>query len=229
MAILSPLELSETLNFAEVLSGDMDTFYSESIGIVEAAQQNPLINIAEVLSFVEAMTTQEIQDILESLNIKESLPFNADAVFSDLQLLNVALDEFLFTELSSADQPIGFDRFTQLKPGDREYQKALLRIALRVVDPLSGDRLGAGKTVLNVDVPNVNDSAIDPVPISGTTITFEKTFNVIPNITVSGQSATDATSVEVSNLSITGFDVQLFKSQNDQPVAGVIGWAAKGF
>lgn len=232
MTVLTDIDLAESLGLAESSPiVDFDLQLAEAFGIIEAGAIDPLIELAESIGMTDAEIFDSIVGLLETLEFGEFVPFNSEFILSNMKIVDFAMNAFTFGEFAKADRVIGFEPFSRFIPGDKLYQTAILRLIVRAPTQLGDDRIGIGKTVLNVDVPDTldgNDSVAIPNVL--TTVNFVKTFHVIPSVTVTVHQAATISVVNISNITLTSFDVIITDVKGAQlTIAGTIDWTARGY
>lgn len=150
------------------------------------------------------------------------------AVIADVEIRNEALTEAAFTRLLETRAPAGYGPFRELVPGDYEYENAKVWLRVDARDAPQDDlSVTVGK--LTVDVPDITDRGTDSISNTGTTITFERTFNVAPEVTVTPTGSTLSLPL-VTAITTTTFTVELYDPASPATkIAGDITWTAIGY
>ena len=96
--------------------------YSDLIGFI--------VQIAEALSVVDRVSTAVVHLDPEQLEVLDRVLRASEAVIADLAFRSTPLDAEGFAALVAESRPLGYGPFRDLTPGDYEYARALLRLAL---------------------------------------------------------------------------------------------------
>jgi len=227
------MDLAESIGVADAVPvQDVTAVFGETVGVAEVIDVQPLVALAESLGVVDSNIVQEIiLGLTESIDVVEFMPFNSEMVISNMKMTDMFTDLFEFTEIAKADRVLGFDPFSRLVPGDKEYQNAILRLVVRAPTNLGDDRIGIGKTVLNVDIADVDDRD-DAVALAAsvTTINYAKVFQLQVSLNITIVGAAQPVFFELTNQTLTSFDIVLRDIASPfNPVTGTINWSAKGF
>ena len=164
----------------------------------------------------------------EGLVLADALLRHANAVLADLGVRSTPMDEAAFRDLVAERGPLGYGPFRDLVPGDYEYAKALIGLLLSA--PVTGERVAIADAVLNVDVPDVRDRGTASVPATGATVVFNRSFTDPPEVQVTLKAGGTPALPEITAITTTGFDVQLFDAADGVTlVAGTVSWSALGY
>lgn len=150
----------------------------------------------------------------------------AQFVASDLL---VAESDLTFAEFQTAfalQKPSGFGDFVSFLAGDHEYKKAAIRLEV-TSDGSSLPSISQLDAI--IDVPDVFDLGVGVVSASGElAILFNRSFYIAPEVICSIKSGTTFVVPRTSNVTRTGFTVQL-RDKDNNPVAGTVTWSAHGY
>lgn len=149
----------------------------------------------------------------------------ANQVVYDVAVKKVALTEEEMLALAKKASPVGYGEVLPFYPGDYAYQKAIVGVV--VTAPVSAGVPALDRLVLNVDVQDIIDSGVEVIDAEVAHVTFNKAFNVIPDVTATQVAGASLATVNVSNITETGFDIELRDASNAL-VAGTITWTARG-
>lgn len=148
------------------------------------------------------------------------------AVTSDLAIQEADLSFVNFQDLFDNTEPIGYEPFIPFMTGDHEYLRAMIRLKV------TGD--GISVPIINtlkaqVDLPDVFDAGFTVVSGSGTAnVTFVRNFYIPPEVICTIKGGTVFVVPIVSNITRTGFTVEL-RDSNGNPIAGTVTWSAHGY
>jgi hypothetical protein len=85
------------------------------------------------------------------------------------------------------------------------------------------------KFVFSVDVPDrVETGTGVVVPVTGSTVTYVKPFQITPNVQITIVAAQTGDDAVLTNETDEGFDV-IVTDINDDPVERIINWVAQGY
>ena len=85
------------------------------------------------------------------------------------------------------------------------------------------------KFVFSVDVPDrVETGTGVVVPVTGSTVTYVKSFQITPNVQITIVAAQTGDDAVLTNETDEGFDV-IVTDINDDPVERIINWVAQGY
>jgi len=176
------MNLAEGIGVADAVPvQDVSVAFAETVGIAETSDVQPLLALAETLGIAETSIDIDVALALaEALGITEFLPFNSNMVMENIKVVDVFQDLFEFTTKARADRVLGFDPFSRLIPGDKDYQNGILKLTVRAPTNLGEDR---------IDVDDRDDNVA--LPASVTTISYNKQFqrNVSPSVTIVGAAS----------------------------------------
>lgn len=121
--------------------------------------------------------------------------------------------------------PPGYGQFVPFTEGDHEYKNAIFKAVIRAQDSSRGRLTGL---MVNVDVPDVNDSGGVTVSTDGLYVPFNRTFNAPPEVNVTVKGGTVFCIPRVRDITTAGFMVELF-TPDGVMAAGNVFWKAHGY
>ena len=202
--------ISENFAFAEVLT--------RTVAFVRAYNEG--LSMTDAVSKAVGLNKEETFAILEEYRR------NANAVMSDVRLANgLDLTEDEFVDLITRASATGYSDFARLMMGDYEYQDAIIKVAM---SSINSDRPSVRRLQAEVDLPDIVDRGSATIPVNGTTISFNRTYNDPPEVSVSIKSGTVIARPVVTSITATGFTVELFDA-SDTSVSGTITWSSIGY
>lgn len=152
----------------------------------------------------------------------------APGVLGNIHVRSTAMTVSTFSELAPKRAPKGYKSFRELVPGDYRYQNAIVWLEIEVADRSLDVTLS--EAVLNIDVPDLTQRESQTLTTASAAITFAKPFNAVPALQVTQTGGTSLALVRVTNLTATGFTVQLFDAASPATaVAGTISYTAVGY
>jgi hypothetical protein len=146
---------------------------------------------------------------------------------SELKVENAAIDEDTFRERFLFGGPVGYSDFRQLIPGDYEYQVAKVRLSAVASQ---GSIASISSLSLLVDLPDIRDRGQVTIGAAVTHVNFNRTFHdvpALPQVVAIQVGGTTAGKVRVSNVTTTGFDVEI-RDDSQALMAGTVSWMAHG-
>ena len=181
----------------------------------------------EAISIAEVVAKHMKVANAESVEVLNFLAKGSNGVFGDMAITNTAMSAAEFEDFFRDRSPIGFSPFKDLVPGELTYQTGYLMF---VFEPETGVTavLSAQGVVFNADVPDLLDSGNYSVLAAGSTINFNRTFAVAPNLSIVPLLATAATVTITSAPSATSFSVKVFNAAGTA-IACDIHWTAVGY
>ena len=185
-------------------------------------------DLTEAVALTDADAKTSARLSTEAFALADALLRHANAVLADLGIRSAPMDEAAFRALVASKGPLGYGPFRDLVPGDYEYAKAL--IGLLLAAPVTGERVAIADAVLNVDVPDVRDRGTANIPTTGATVAFNRGFTDPPEVQVTLKAGGTPSLPEITAITTTGFDVQLFDAADGVTlVAGTVSWSALGY
>jgi len=145
-------------------------------------------------------------------------------VISDLKIETDPKDFSTFKQRFLFGAKPGYRDFRMLVPGDYEYQKAKIKVVLA---SQTTDQARIPSLNLLVDLPDILDRGSQAVAAVKTTINFNRAFTFPPEVKAQMKGGTVFGATRVSNITTTGFDVELLNASNGL-IAGTISWSAQG-
>lgn len=194
--------------------------YSDLIGFI--------VQIAEALSVVDRASAAVVHLDPEQLAVLARILRASDAVIADLTFRTTPLDAKIFAALVAESRPLGYGPFRDLTPGDYEYARALLRLALEAPST-TGSRVALAEARLNIDVPDVRDRGTVAVPIGGTVVPFARSFNAAPEVQATFKGGAVLAVPQIGAITTTGFQLSLINPDTLASVAGNASWSAEGY
>jgi len=210
-AIVQP-DLHQSLTLSET--------YSDLIGFI--------VQIAEALSIVDRVSAAAVHLNPEQLEVLDRVLRASEAVIADLAFRSTPLDAEGFAALVAESRPLGYSPFRDLTPGDYEYARALLRLALEGPST-TGSRVALADARLNIDVPDVRDRGTVSVPIGGTVVPFARSFNAPPEVQATFKGGGVLAVPQIGTITTTGFQLSLINPDTLASVAGNASWSAEGY
>jgi hypothetical protein len=238
VSVLEKYAQATKLPFAENFSTEDFIVKNASLGIDEAIATAELFGrtveylrlLSEGFKTKDALAKATTLPQAEAFNLLEEYRRHGNGVVSNLSITTDSLDDDAFRALIQASSPPGYSNFKPFITGTYTYQKALFRA---VVQSFTLDRGVLTDMSITVDVPDVNDSGEATITnaASGVTVTFNRKYHKVPEITLQLKGGTDLLAVPrfVGSPTNTGFTVILVDPTTGQNVAGTISWAAHGY
>lgn len=194
--------------------------YSDFIGFI--------VQIAEALSVVDRASAAVVHLDPEQLAVLDRILRASEAAIADLTFRTTPLDAESFAALVAESRPLGFGPFRDLTPGDYEYARALLRLALEAPST-TGSRVALAEARLNIDVPDVRDRGTVAVPIGGAVVPFTRSFNAPPEVQATFKGGAVLAVPQIGAITATGFHLSLINPDTLASVAGNASWSAEGY
>ena len=194
--------------------------YSDLIGFI--------IQIAEALSVADRASVAVVHLDPEQLAVLDRVLRASEAVVADLAFRSTPLDAEGFAALVAESRPLGYGPFRDLTPGDYEYARALLRLALEAPST-TGSRVALAEARLNIDVPDVRDRGTVAVPIGGILVPFARSFNAPPEVQATFKGGAVLAVPQIGTITTTGFQLSLINPDTLASVAGNASWSAEGY
>ncbi len=194
--------------------------YSDLIGFI--------VQIAEALSVVDRVSAAVVHLAPEWLEVLDRVLRASEAVIADLTFRSTPLDADSFAALVAESRPLGYGPFRDLTPGDYEYARALVRLALEAPST-TGSRVALADARLNIDVPDIRDRGTVAVPIGGTVVPFARSFNAPPEVQATFKGGAVLAVPQIGTITTTGFQLSLINPDTLASVAGNASWSAEGY
>lgn len=245
------LNQSESIVFAELPSNQAGKSISESFAFSESQNSTYGLNPSEALTFAESMNrvnsfirnfaeTLTFAELLgktyglnkaEAMAIADSIRRQGDLVISDMMVSSsdMTLDDFK-DFLAYGNVP-GYEKWKDFIPGDYEYREAMIRIVLQ---SKNADRGLLTDLQACVDVPDLIDrgSATVTNAVAGITVTYNRTFHIVPEITLAARGGIGGNPVAPEFYGTPtkySFTVRLRDTVTGAYVTGPFTWAAHGY
>ena len=187
-----------------------------------------VFQIVEALGLAERGSNTTSHASVEAIDLRDRLLRAAEAVIADLAFRATPLDEAGFSVLVAESRPLGFSSFRDLVPGDDEYAKALVRLVLEA-PVTTANRVALSEARLNIDVPDVRDRGTIAVPVGGTVVTFNRSFNAAPEVQATFKGGGTLAIPQIGTITPTGFQLILVNPDTQGSVAGNASWSAEGY
>jgi len=221
---------AEGLDFGEARTGFPAKNSAEPLALADALERLTAFrrDLAEAVALTDAEAKMSACLSTEAFALADALLRHANAVLADLGVRSTPMDEAAFRDLVATRGPLGYGPFRDLVPGDYEYAKALIGLLLSA--PVTGERVAIADAVFNVDVPDVRDRGTASIPATGATVAFNRSFTDPPEVQVTLKAGGTPAWPEITAITTTGFDVQLFDAADGVSlVAGTVSWSALGY
>lgn len=243
---------SETLGVGEAPSLSFGKSLSESFAFSEAIGKSVGLNKSETINFVElgsnsvgfirdlAETFAVAETVGKTFGLKKSEAFaivdawrrQGDMVISDMMISgagNFTMEDF--EDFLLYGNVPGYEKWRDFIPGDYEYREAMFRVVLQ---SKNADRGLLTNLQATVDVPDLIDrgSATITNASAGVVVTFNRTFHIVPEITLAARGGTGGNPIapEFSGTPTkTEFTVRLRDTITGVFVTGSFTWAAHGY
>lgn len=204
---------------------------SESINTAESFAKGITKLINESWTTADGLTKTYTLQPVESINTVDAYVRKPNAVFSNMLITVGDLQQSAFDDLVDNGKVIGYDRFRNFIPGNYTYQTALFRVILESVNSY---RTRIDSLSLTVDLPDINDAGTVTIPASaattGVVVTFNRTFTIIPQITLTLKGGTVIGIPQISGTpTSTKFTAIIISPSTGAGIAGVLTWAAHGY
>jgi enamine deaminase RidA (YjgF/YER057c/UK114 family) len=187
-----------------------------------------IAQIPEQISIADARGNTLTKQAAERLALLDRLLRASGAVIADLAFQTTVLDDEGFAALVAEARPLGFSAFRDLTPGDYEYARALIRLAL-AAPSTSNSRIALTDARFIVDVPDIRDRGTVAVPIGGLTVAFSQPFNAPPEVQATFKGGATIAVPQIGTITTGGFQLTLINPATESPVAGNASWAAEGY
>lgn len=204
---------------------------SESVNTAESFAKGITKLINESWTTADGLTKTYTLQPVESINTVDAYVRKPNAVFSNMLITVGDLQQSAFDDLVDNGKVIGYDRFRNFIPGNYTYQTALFRVILESVNSY---RTRIDSLSLTVDLPDINDAGTVTIPASaattGVVVTFNRTFTIIPQITLTLKGGTVIGIPQISGTpTSTKFTAIIISPSTGAGIAGVLTWAAHGY
>lgn len=187
-----------------------------------------IAQIAEQVRLSDAVSNAPLGQLNEEMNFVDRILRASAAIISDLAFRTTPLDEEDFAAFVREARPLGFGAFKDLTPGDYEYAKALVRLALQAPS-ISGSRIALTDARFIVDVPDVRDRGTVFIPVGGLVVSFNQVFNAPPEVQATFKGGAALAVPEIGQITKTGFRLTLINPTSQTSIAGNASWAAEGY
>lgn len=223
LPIQESLAISDAISKSFTLSKNEYVLFAEVFGRVVGYKKS----ISEGLGISDALAKATTLNKTESLTLFEEYVRRANSVISDMIIGSGDLTLAEFKNIVDAGHAPGYSSFRDFSQGDYEYRYAIFRTVLESVNSYRA-RLTTLK--VDVDVPDVYDrgGAVITNASTGLLILFNRTFHIVPEITVTLTGGTVVAIPDVVSKDLQGFTVVLTNLSN-QRVTGTISWSAHGY
>jgi hypothetical protein len=231
MKIVAPAPYVEAFHTAEVLYKAPRKNSIETLNTVDVWSRTVVFfrTYTETATFVELSPHHySINFPGESFSTQDMLIRRGSIVVNDMVLSNVAISYGTFLTDAASDTPYTYSDYVPFIVGDYSLSKARIKIVMTRDNVAQDTKLTVG--TISVDVPNVSDSGrINITSTAGVTpVVFVRTFYGIPEVSVTSVSSTAFAQPRISNITRTGFDVELIDVSNSR-LTGTASWTALGY
>lgn len=225
--------ISETFVFAEANAKSVGLNKDEAIVIAESFLNSVgyIRDFAETIAVAEAVANSFGLKKFEAFAVVDAWRRQGDMVISDMLLMgagNVTMEDFI-DFLSYGNVP-GYEKWRDFIPGDYEYREAMFRV---VLESKNADRGLLTNLQATVDVPDLIDRGSATVTDGsvGTFVTYNRTFHIVPEITLAARGGIGNPIAPEFNGMPTkvGFGVRLRDTVTGAYVTGSFTWAAHGY
>ena len=225
--------VSETFAFAEANAKTYGLNKSETIGVAETFLNSVgyIRNFAETIAVAEAVAKNFGLKKSEAFAVVDAWRRQGDMVISDMLLMNagnVTMEDFI-DFLTYGNVP-GYEKWRDFIPGDYEYREAMFRV---VLESKNADRGLLTNLQATIDVPDLIDRGSATVIDAGVGayVTYNRTFHIVPEITLAARGGVGNPIAPEFNgtPTKTGFGVRLRDTITGQFVTGSFTWAAHGY
>lgn len=225
--------VSETFAFAEANAKSIGLNKDEAIVVAESY----LNSVGYIRDFAETIAVAEV--VAKNFGLKKSEAFavvdawrrQGDMVISDMLLMNagnVTMDDFI--DFMTYGSVPGYEKWRDFIPGDYEYREAMIRV---VLESKNADRGLLTNLQATVDVPDLIDRGSATVVDAGVgaLVTYNRTFHIVPEITLAARGGIgNPVAPEFNGTPTkTSFGVRLRDTITGQFVTGSFTWAAHGY
>lgn len=226
-------EASEAFAFVEANAKTYGLNKDEAVVIAETYLNSVgyIRNFAETIAVAEAVANNFGLKKSEAFAVVDAWRRQGDMVISDMLLMsagNVTMEDFI-DFLSYGNVP-GYEKWRDFIPGDYEYREAMFRV---VLESKNADRGLLTNLQATVDVPDLIDrgSATVTDALGGVVVTYNRTFHIVPEITLAARGGVGNPIAPEFNGMPTknSFCVRLRDTVTGAYVTGSFTWAAHGY
>lgn len=223
--------VNEQFQLSELRSLAVRKEVAEAIAFLEVAGRTVIFkrNYAETLNVQESLAKAIKLSKSEAVQVLEEYRRHANAVISDMSILQDELDLFSFANVVDSGHAPGFADFKDFIPGDYTYDKAIFRV---ILESTNTDRARLRTLNVSVDVPDVTDRGTATITISadGIRINFNRSFHIAPEVTLTLRGGeVVAIPTLVGQVDASGFTAVLINPKDNTRVAGTFTWSAAGY
>lgn len=217
----------ETLNLADVRKATLTKKLSDAFASADSRFASVMRMLSESLTSTEGIRRTTTKGLPETTNIVAPMLRQGPAIISNLVLRNDVLtfDQFLAEDHTSIGT--GYGPYVPFVPGDYDLSKALIKVSLKRQSVSQDLRVTVGK--IFADRPIVTATGSLTTSTGGVThVTFATPFVNIPVVNATTVATTGNGVPRISNITKTGFDIDVVDSTNTR-LAAVVGWIAQGY
>lgn len=224
---------SESFAFAETYAKSFGLNKDEIITVAETFLNSVgyIRNFAETLAVAETVAKNFGLKKSEAFAVVDAWRRQGDMVISDMLLMNagnVTMDDFI--DFMTYGNVPGYEKWRDFIPGDYEYREAMIRV---VLESKNADRGLLTNLQATVDVPDLIDRGSATVIDAGVgaLVTYNRTFHIVPEITLAARGGIgNPVAPEFNGTPTkTSFGVRLRDTITGQFVTGSFTWAAHGY
>jgi hypothetical protein len=174
--------------------------------------------------------TAFIQNISESLSVKDERRASSRCVVSDILIGSGDITQTQFDALLTTGSAVGYNSFANFIEGDYEYKNAIFKGTMGA-QQANDPRITLLK--VNVDVPDVFDRGTGTTSTTAAVlVTCTRQFYQLYEVTATLKGGTVIATPRVSNLTVVNrvatFNLELIDINNNR-VVGDVSWSAKGY
>ena len=228
--ILPPHNASESFSIEDAIAHIIEHRPVETLAIGELLSKNGSQAINETITVTDSLGKTYSLKVSEALRLIETYMRKANAVFSNMAIINADMTAREFANAVDSGTVVGYEGFHDFIPGDYTYQKALFRV---IIESVNSDRARLNNLSVTVDVPDIFDRGqvvIDAAhAAAGVAVAFNREFHAIPEVTLTLKGGGIVAIPNVLNPTSAGFTAILKDPTTGNGVAGTLTWAAHGY
>lgn len=148
-----------------------------------------------------------------------------DGQLSDIDIVAGDISSADFLNKMLCASPSDHSRFVPFVPSDYTFDLAMIRYILRTT---TADQPRITKLIATADMPDIIDRGSNTLAAAQTTINFNKSYLVAPEVTAVQKGGSSVAIPRVVSISTTSFDV-ILENTSGTAVAGDVSWTAVGY
>lgn len=251
------LSASLTWNTAETVGTTVTVTYNLALTETFEKVTTSTREFTETIGLSDSFSNSTTKEIIESLVLSSRLVRGSSSVIYDVALRSAGTMNLNdIRTIARQAQVAGYEPGVEFLPGDYDFQEAIIGL---VLTNNTGTKIGFKEIDVYTDTPDVIDRGTVEITNSGssydptdgyTTVTLNKEYHTMPNITVTAAGGTDLAEamLDPNGFSQVGtvisFRVKLVKSTSNNyvdnttlvlgggtttPVTGTLYWKAVGY